>query len=173
MRKAREKPLPPAIRPAAQNRSENMNKNYCIGESELKHAEACLIFAQKLGLIDGSGFDNLEKRRAAENEKRAAAAAKGEAFYGPEQFSAPAYLQYELTRFKLDFAAETEQVKKTYKFSEITEKEMKEFYKSNKDLFTRYSGDKFRYREVKLIIKKKIREAQYDNEINNILCKLS
>lgn len=168
-----EKPLGGNFALSVQNRSENMNKNYCIGESELKQAEASLIFAQKLGLINGSGFDDLEKRRTAENEKRAAAAAKGEVFYGPEYFSAPAYLQYELTRFKLDFAAETEQVKKAYKFGEITEKEMKEFYKSNKDLFTRYGGDKFRYREVKLIIRKKIREAQYDNEINNILCKLS
>ena len=50
---------------------------------------------------------------------------------------------------------------------------MKAYYIANKDLFTRYNGDKFRYREVKLIIKKKLREAEYDNEINNILCKLS
>lgn len=156
-----------------QHRSENMNMNYCIGEAELKRAEACLAFAQQLGLIASSSLEDLEKRRNAENEKRAAAAEKGEVFYGLRHFSAPAYLQYELTRFRLDFAAETEQVKKAYKFAEITEKEMKAYYKANKDLFTRYNGDKFRYSEVKLIIKKKLREAEYDNEINNILCKLS
>lgn len=149
-----------------------MNMNYCIGEAELKRAEACLAFAQQLGLIASSSFEDLEKGEM-RKMKREPQQPKRRGFYGLRHFSAPAYLQYELTRFRLDFAAETEQVKKAYKFAEITEKEMKAYYKANKDLFTRYNGDKFRYREVKLIIKKKLREAEYDNEINNILCKLS
>ena len=70
-----------------QHRSENMNMNYCIGEAELKRAEACLAFAQQLGLIASSSFEDLEKRRNAENEKRAAAAEKGKVFYGFKLFS--------------------------------------------------------------------------------------
>lgn len=38
-----------------------MNMNYCIGEAELKRAEACLAFAQQLGLIASSSFEDLEK----------------------------------------------------------------------------------------------------------------
>ena len=57
-----------------------MNMNYCIGEAELKRAEACLAFARRLGLIASGSFEDLEKRRNAENEKRAAATEKGEVF---------------------------------------------------------------------------------------------
>ena len=50
---------------------------------------------------------------------------------------------------------------------------MKAYYKENKDLFTRYNNDRFFIFEVKTVIYKRIREAQYDEEINNILCKLA
>ena len=68
---------------------------------------------------------------------------------------------------------ESEKVKKAYNFTEITRKQMKAYYKENKDLFTRYNNDRFFIFEVKTVIYKKIREAQYDEEINNILCKLA
>ena len=82
-------------------------------------------------------------------------------------------MNFELTRLKLDFVGESEKVKKAYNFTEITRKQMKAYYKENKDLFTRYNNDRFFIFEVKTVIYKKIREAQYDEEINNILCKLA
>ena len=88
------------------------------------------------------------------------------------RFSYPAYLNYELTRLKLDFVGETQKVKKAYDYPEITRRELKDYFKNNRDLFTRYNNDKFFFFEVKTVIYKKIREEQYDAEINNILRKL-
>ncbi len=149
-----------------------MNTFCFSGEREKKYALACLEFAKRLGLIDDSSLDAVAIRCKAENEKRSEMLEKGETVYGLTQFSLPVYLDYELTRFKLDFVSEKEEIKKNYQYAPISKKERKAFYKNNRDLFTRYAGDSFRFREVDMIIEKKIREEQYDNEINNILCKL-
>lgn len=135
-----------------------------------QYAKACLLFAKRLGLIDDAGMDALKKRCAGENAARKRKLENGETVYGVTSFTVPAYLQYELTRFKLDFVSEAQIVKKSYSYKEITEKEQKAFYKKNKDLFKRYSGDRFTYREVRQIIKKKLREEEYENEISNLLC---
>lgn len=148
--------------------------SFCFSdETEKKYALACLEFAKILGLIDDSSLEAAESRCKAENEKRKSLIEKGETVYGLVEFSPGLYLDYELTRIKLDFASEKEEIKKNYHYTPISKKEKKEFYKNNKDLFTRYSGDKFRYKDVAMIIEKKIREEQFENEINNILCKLS
>lgn len=150
-----------------------MKYNFFSNEKNQQYAKACLVFAKRLGLVDDDSLEAVEKRCNAENEKRALQQKNGEIFYGPVSFTLPAYLQYELTRFKLDFVSESETVKKSYNFREISNKELKAFYKNNRDLFTRYSGDRFTFREVKMIVKKKIREEEYENEINNILCQLA
>ena len=150
-----------------------MNSFCFSNEAEKKYALACLEFAKRLGLIEDSSLEAVEIRCKAENEKRKAAIEKGEAVYGLVEFSLSVYLDYELTRIKLDFASEKEEIKKNYIYTPLSQKEKKAFYKNNQDLFTRYSGDKFRYKEVAMIIEKKIREEQFENEINNILCQLS
>lgn len=142
-------------------------------EGEKKHALACLEFAKNLGLIDDAGLDGVKKRCDEENEKRKAAIENGETVYGLTKFSYPAYLNYELTRLKLDFVGETKEVKEVYDYPQITRKDLKNYFKNNKDLFTRYNNDKFFFFEVKTVIHKKIREEQYDAEINKILCKLA
>ncbi len=149
-----------------------MNLFLFSDESEKKYALACLEFAKRLGLIDDESLDGVKKRCDAENEKRAVQIENGETVYGPTRFSYPAYLNYELTRLKLDFVGETQQVKKVYDYPEITRKDLKEYFKNNRDLFTRYNNDKFFFFEVKSVIYKKIREEQYDSETNNILRKL-
>ena len=93
----------------------------------------------------------------------------GETVYGLVEFPLSVYLDYELTRIKLDFASEKKEI--NYSFAPISKKEKKEFYKNNTDLFTRYGGDKFRFKEVDMIVEKKIREEQFENEIKNILHK--
>ena len=148
-------------------------KIYACDSKELNHIKACLCFAKRLNLIDDDSLEAVEERCKKENEKREKMLKNNEIVYGVTKFSFNAYLQYELTRFKLEFAEESDRIKKVYQYKEITNKEQKDFYKNNKDLFTRYNKDRFFYREVNTIIHKKLREAEYENEINNILCKLS
>lgn len=150
-----------------------MNLFLFSDESEKKYALACLEFAKRLGLIDDESLDGVKKRCDAENEKRAVQIENGETVYGLTRFSYPAYLNYELTRLKLDFVGETQKVKEAYDYPEITRRDLKDYFKNNRDLFTRYNNDKFFFFEVKTVIYKKIREEQYDAEINNILRKLA
>ena len=90
-------------------------------------------------------------------------------FYGPRYFSAPAYLQYELTRLKLNFVQPSEAVRSTGLCPDVTEQEKKEFYEKNMDLFGRYFGDLFTYEEVEQIIEKRLREDAYDKLIEDVL----
>lgn len=144
-----------------------------MNEKEQKQLRAELIFAKKLGLIEDDTLNGLEDRRQKENRKREQMLQKGEIVYGPEQLSLPAYVRYEQTRFHLDFVSECEKVKKYYTYQTIFEEEKKMFYEANRDLFTRYNGDSFTYEEVSGIIKKRMREIEYEKEIHNILCQLS
>ena len=103
-----------------------MNSFLFSDESEKKHALACLEFAKRLGLIDDESLDGVKKRCDAENKKRAVQIENGETVYGLTRFSYPAYLNYELTRLKLDFVGETEKVKKVYDYPQITRRELKD-----------------------------------------------
>ncbi|MGN1418725.1 MAG: hypothetical protein ACI4W6_05300 [Acutalibacteraceae bacterium] len=150
-----------------------MNTFCFSAQAEKNYALACLEFAKSLGLIDDSSLDAVALRCKAENEKRKEMLEKGETVYGLTQFPLAVYLDYELTRFRLDFVSEKEEIKKNYHYKPISKKEKKAFYKNNRDLFTRYAGDKFRFKEVDMIIEKKMREEQYEDEINNILRQLS
>ena len=149
-----------------------MNTFCFTSKDEERYARASLILAKRLGLIDDSSLDAVKVRCNAENEKRQRALHAGEVVYGLKQFTVPVYLDYELTRFRLDFAAEVEACKKSFNYQPIDKKQLKQYYKANRDLFTRYNGDKFRFKESSMVIYKKIREEQYDAEINAILCQL-
>lgn len=148
-----------------------MNNIFFTSDREEKYAKACLVFAEQLGLIDDSSLDAVVSRCENENAKRKTALANGEIVYGLKQFTLPVYLDWELTRFKLDFVSEKKGI--NYNYKPIEKAQLKDFYKSNKDLFTRYNGDKFRFKESRDVVYKKIREEEYENEVNNILRKLS
>ena len=126
-----------------------MNK-YAKDPQELRRICANLTFAKQLGLIDDDSL-----------------LAAGEVVYGLTAYPLPAYLQYECTRFRLAFAGERKQVR--YNYAPITAREEKAYYKANKDLFTRYMGDKFRFREVKQVVRKKMREEEYDRAVQDLL----
>ena len=146
---------------------------FLMNEKEQKQLKAELFFAKKLGLIEDDTLDGIQDRCRKENQKREQMLQKGEIVYGPEKFCLPAYVRYEQTRFRLDFVSETEKVKKNYSYQRISEEEKQAFYEANRDLFTRYHGDSFTYEEVSVIIRKRIREIEYDTEIQNILCQLN
>lgn len=149
-----------------------MNRGYTIGEEDSREKQAVLLFAQKIGLIDDASFSALEQRRIARNTENQEKLRRGEPVYGLISYSAPAYQQYEFTRFKLDFTEELDCIKKRYEYQNISEEEKRNFYLDNMDLFTRYFGDTFSYEEVELIIEKRIREAEYNKNVENILYQL-
>lgn len=146
-----------------------MNQCFFYNKEESAYIRACLIFAKRLGFIDDDSFEAAELRMQKENEKRQQQLKKGESVYGVVHFSFPAYLQYELTRFRLAFVAEGKELKKKYSYPEITHTETVNFWNEHRELFTRYMGDHYAYHEVALIIKKRIREMQYEREIQDIL----
>ena len=147
--------------------------DFIMDKTEQKQLEAELIFAKKLGLIDDDTLNGVERRRQIENQKRKQMLQDGEIVYGIEQFSLPAYVRYEQTRFRLDFVSESGKIKEYYSYRMIPEEEIRAFYDENRDLFTRYHGDSFSYEEVAMIIRKRIREIEYEKEIHNILCQLN
>ncbi len=148
-----------------------MNK-FCLDEKSFKEARAQLLFAEKLGLIEDASIEALERRREKKNKENRLAEKAGKTFYGPRFYSPPMYLQYELTRFKLDFVQPSEQVKKLGICPEISEERKQQFYEENQDLFSRYHGDLFGYEEVVQIIEKRLREEEYDKLVKDILCQL-
>ena len=139
-----------------------MNQKYCLDKKEWKEAQAALLLAKQLGLIEDAGIGALEKRRAEKNEKNRQAEKAGEFFYGPHFYTPAMYLQYELTRFKLDFVQPSEKIKKQGRCPDFSEKEKREFYENNRDLFD--------YEDVRQVIEKRLREDAYDKLIQDILC---
>lgn len=147
-----------------------MRNQYCLSEQEWKKARATLVFAKKLGLIEDDSEKALEERRKRKNDENRRKKESGELFYGPVFFTPAMFLQYELTRFRLDFVQPCEKIKKLGVCPEFTEEEKRAFYQENQDLFGRYHGDLFSYEDVELIIEKRLREDAYDRQIQNLLC---
>ena len=145
-------------------------RTYCLTPEQWRHAKACLTLAKRWGLIGDDSPEALERRRAAKNAQAERAEQDGKPVYGTRRFSAPAYLQYELTRLKLDFVQPCEKVREGGYCPDFTEQEKRDFYEQNRDLFGRYHGDYFTYEEVSQIIEKRLREDAYDKLICDILC---
>lgn len=80
-----------------------MGQKYCLTSAQWKYAQACLTLAKRFGLIDDDSPEALEKRCAAKNAETVAAERNGQVTYGTRCYNIAAYLQYELTRFRLDF----------------------------------------------------------------------
>ena len=115
--------------------------------------KAHLKFAATLGYIDSDDFAHLEQRWARYNEQ--------EHEFGPEYLSLEAYLEMEKTSFMLFYARNNAKA--------ITDEEIIKYYNSNLDLFTRADGDSFELPELVEIIKKRIREEEYLDNVKRIL----
>lgn len=139
-----------------------MNRKYCLDQKEWEEAQAALLLAKRFGLIEDADIEALEKRRAEKNRESAR--------YGARYYSPAMYLQYELTRFKLDFVQPSEQIRRLGVCPDFSEEEKRAFYENNQDLFGRYHGDLFEYEEVRQIIEKRLREEAYDRLIQDLLC---
>ena len=130
-------------------------RDVCLSPAEWENTLVQLQLAKQLGLI-----------KNAENARLQAA---GTAFYGPRQYTPAMYLQYELTRFKLDFAQPTTAIRALPVCPVITEEQKQAYYRNNPDLFTRYWGDSFPYEDVEQIIEKRLREEAYDALVQDLL----
>ena len=143
-----------------------------LDKKERDYSMASLMQAHRLGLIENPRLAAVEQRRQEENRRRREDLEKGKTVYGPEQYSPIAYLHHELTSFKLAYASESEKIASREIFRPISREETRRFYEEHGDLFTRYQGDAFSYEDVELIIRKKIREKEYEDAVQNILCQL-
>lgn len=90
--------------------------------------------------------------------------------YGPRTLSFEAFVESFLTDFRLAFVLRKPSIK--YDFKEITDAEIDAFWASNRDLFTRYNGDSFDKEECLDIIAKRIREQEYETNVQNLLLQL-
>lgn len=129
---------------------------------------AQLQIAAWMGLISSPDFEEVEERRKQKNEEIKKRLAEGEIVYGLSHYTPAMYLQYELTRFKLDYTVYKGKYVGSFPYREITEGEKKAFYEENRDLFTRYFGDSFAYEEVRMIIEKRLREEEYENIVQDL-----
>ncbi len=132
-----------------------MRRAYALSEEEFCRAEAELELAVSLGLIGQAGFDALEQRHACRKTKKTAEKKLPEKFLRTCSFTRPMYLQYELTRFRLEFALPSRTVRDSGYCPEITEAQKRTFYQENQDLLTRAQGDLFSYEEIEAVIEKK------------------
>lgn len=137
---------------------------------EVRKVQARLQIAAWMGLISSPDLSAVEERRKQKNEDIKKALQNGQIVYGITHYTPAMYLQYELTRFKLDFTVYKGDRIGPYRYGKITEQEKKTFYQENRDLFTRYFGDSFEYGEVHLIIEKRLREKEYENIVQELLC---
>ena len=138
-------------------------------KEEVSEVFARLQIAAWMNLIPTPDLEAVDERRRRKNAEAEKALSEGGIVYGPVYYTPSMYLQYELTQFKLDYTVfKGEQVGR-YPYGEITEEEKRAFYGENRDLFTRYNGDSFGYREVSTIIEKRLREQEYENIIRDLL----
>ena len=142
-------------------------RDFGVDEEEVNKVMAELKFAVNIGLITDDSLQGVESRRLAKEAETTAALAENKIVYGLSSYSRQAYLRYELTRFRLDFISEDSVI--NYKYTDISEKDATCFYEKNRDLFTRANGESFDFDEVRLIVKKKIRELEYEKNVN-LLC---
>lgn len=147
-----------------------INSNYCLTSKEFMEAKAILRAAKQFGFIEKDSFEAMEERCLALNKENREKKAKGELVYGVVEYSFAAYLQYELTQFKLDFLSGKA---KNYTYGQITQGDKIEFYNQNQDLFTNFFYEKYDFDLVEEVIEKRIREEEFYGYIKDILCQLS
>ena len=141
-------------------------------KEEVSEVFARLQIAAWMNLIPTPDLEAVDERRRRKNAEAEKALSEGGIVYGPVYYTPSMYLQYELTQFKLDYTVFKGGQVGRYLYREITEEEKRAFYDKNRDLFTRYNGDSFGYREVSMIIEKRLREQEYENIIRDLLREL-
>lgn len=150
-------------------KSKNVKKSE--KEKNVRSEQARLLIGYWLGTIPSPDITDVEKRRKIKNEEIQEKLQKGEVVYGVTHFTPSMYLQYELTRIKLDYTVYQGETLGGYPCQVFSEDDLRQFYDENRDLFTRYFGDSFGFEEVAMIIEKRLKEKEYEDIVNDLLCK--
>ncbi|MFV0380030.1 MAG: hypothetical protein ACK5KQ_04305 [Anaerorhabdus sp.] len=146
---------------------ENIIDELYMTSEEIKLLKCNLVFAKELKLIVDDSIEAIKVRCDKLNKLNEEKLKNNEVVFGLSYYPIHIYAQYELTNFKLEFISK----KVSYNYKVITKKEKQDFYNNN-NIFTRCNKDKFKYDEVEAVIEKRLREIEYDKEINRIFCKL-
>lgn len=125
-------------------------------DAEIEFAERTGFLTEDLGLLW------LEEKK-----KRSGGA------YGIEGGKLPfdVFLEMFLTSFRLAFVLRDERI--DYPYRELTDDDIESYWNNNRDLFTRYNGDSFVLDEVRDVIAKRIREEEYERNVEEILLLLN
>lgn len=126
---------------------------------EENRLEAEYSTAFSLGLVPSPQLSEAERRRTIRNSNKAS--------YGTRYFSSEAFFLHEIITFRLLYAEEASSVRHKYRM--IDDAEIESYYRNNHDLFTRYKGDSFPLDEIRDVIKKKIREDEYEELVRQNL----
>lgn len=125
-------------------------------DAEIEFAERTGFLTEDLGLLW------LEEKK-----KRSGGA------YGIEggKLTFDVFLEMFLTSFRLAFVLRDERI--DYPYRELTDDDIESYWNNNRDLFTRYNGDSFVLDEVRDVIAKRIREEEYERNVEEILLLLN
>lgn len=141
-----------------------------FSEEEYKIVQAKFQIAVWMNLIESTDLEALEVRRQRKNHRIQEELQKGTVVYGLTYYSPAIYLQYELTRLKLDFVTYKGTQIGPYICPEITLEQKQKFYQEQLLLFARANGDSFSFEEVEQIIEKRLKEKEYENLVQSLLC---
>ena len=147
-----------------------MYREYGIPQEDVDYIESVFEFAKRIGCIQDTSWAALEERRIQKNNDNLQKKQSGEIYYGLEEYNKIAYLGYELASFRLDFVSMAPYICKKYEYQPITREMVEAYYKNNPKLFVRADGDSFTLEEVEEIIKKRLRQKEYEENVKNILC---
>ncbi len=89
---------------------------------------------------------------------------------GPRSLSYLLFVETFLTSFRLAFVLRDERI--DYPYRELTQEEIDNYWNNNRDLFTRSGGDSFTKDEVETVIRKRLREEEYKENVEKILLQL-
>lgn len=89
---------------------------------------------------------------------------------GPRSLSYLLFVETFLTSFRLAFVLRDERI--DYPYRELTQEKIDNYWNNNRDLFTRSGGDSFTKDEVETVIRKRLREEEYKENVEKILLQL-
>ncbi len=138
--------------------------NQFLSEQEILIAKAKLKIAKHMGTIDTDEWEAVKIRCEKKNQEVKKNMENGEIVYGVRSYSLLTYLQYELTRVKLDYISYKGEYIGEFKRKIFTEDDENKFYSENLFLFTEANGEICDIDEENLrpVIRKKLREREYE-----------
>ncbi len=121
--------------------------------------DAEIEFARRMGFLT----KDLKSIWLEEKRKRSGGA------YGIEggKLTYDIFLEMFLTSFRLAFVLRDKSI--NYPYRELDEEDIETYWNNNRSLFTRYNGDSFELEEVRTVIAKRIREEEYERNVEEIL----